>query len=65
MTDTFTTAVIPALRQAQDKLASGQAGIQIIDNTLHEVGQHLKCSFARYAELYDKLDSGLRRNDGV
>src|SRR3989338_6688857 len=31
----------------------------------HEVGQHPKCSFVRYAEIYDKLDSGLRRNDVV
>ena len=30
----------------------------------HEMGQRPKCSFVRYAELYDKLDSGLRRNDG-
>ena len=30
----------------------------------HAVGQHLKHGFVRYADLYDKLDSGLRRNDG-
>lgn len=29
------------------------------------VGQRTKYGFARYAELYVKLDSGLRRNDVV
>src|SRR5450759_1104247 len=28
-------------------------------------GQHHKYGFVRYAELFDKLDSGLRRNDGI
>jgi hypothetical protein len=31
----------------------------------HAVGQHPKLGFVRYAELYDKLDSGFRRNDRV
>ena len=32
--------------------------------TPHAVGQHPKHDFVRYAALYNKLDSGLRRNDG-
>jgi hypothetical protein len=35
-----TAAVIPA-----------QAGIQTINECLHEVGQHLKHGFVRYAEI--------------
>jgi len=31
----------------------------------HAVGQYPKHGVVRYAELYDKLDSGLRRNDEV
>jgi hypothetical protein len=39
MTNTFITAVIPA-----------KAGIQMIKEFPHEVGQHLKHGFVRYAE---------------
>jgi hypothetical protein len=48
----YTTAVIPA-----------QAGIQTINNapTKWDNNQQI---FVRYAKLYYKLDSGLRRNDG-
>jgi len=39
-----------------------QAGIQVIENP-RVAGQHQKYGFARCAELYGWLDSGLRRND--
>jgi hypothetical protein len=42
-----------------------KAGIQTVINTPTQWGQHPKHGFVRYAELYDKLDSGLRRNDEV
>jgi hypothetical protein len=33
-------AVIPALRQAQNKLTCGQAGIQSLNNSLHRKDKH-------------------------
>jgi hypothetical protein len=52
MTEAYIATVIPA-----------QAGIQAISST-RAAGQDPIHGFVRYAELYDGLDSGLRRNDG-
>src|SRR3989338_9020021 len=49
----LTAAVIPA-----------KAGIQAIIN-IPRSGATAKHGFVRYAEICEKLDSGLRRNDGV
>jgi hypothetical protein len=49
------------LRGSQIK-APGFAGGYLLSPPA--VGQHQYYGFARCAELYDDLDSGLRRNDG-
>ena len=54
MTDTFTVAVIPA-----------KAGIQTIGNTPTQWDNAQNKALSATRRLYDKLDSGLRRNDGA
>ena len=54
MTDTYTAAVIPA-----------KAGIQTIDNIPTQWDNTLNTALSATRRFDDRLDSGLRRNDGV
>jgi hypothetical protein len=54
MTDTYTAAVTPA-----------KAGIQTIDDIPTQWDNTPRTALAATRRFDDKLDSGLRRNDGV
>lgn len=54
--------VMPVLRQVQDKLLCGQAGIQQLNQPAQRTQS--RGSLATL-DIFNQLDSSLRRNDGV